>query len=238
MRKIHDYQVVRYFPNTLTDEFINIGIMLNGDASIERILEASEAKSLYCATLLGDSKKFYGLIEHLDNLAKKNILATTTHYFHNFTFSNTKHLASSQSKEEILEKLFKRYISSKLEKKEKEDKRQRLLIDTKKIAKNEFSKYISLHSSKQFDLELEHKKNFKKYYSNLGSLGNKQDVSTMLMETPINKVSNRMYHFLNISNHDTSNDFKERLLLNDIKTFSYHGDEEIFAYLKTIQEAI
>lgn len=238
MRKLYDYQVVRYFPDSLTDEFINIGIMLNSDLPIERIIEESDAKKLYCSTFLGDSKKFYAIIEHLHKLSKKNSLRSTTHYFHNFTFSNNKHLASSQNQDEILEKLFDRYIGTKLEREEKLDKRQRLLRDSYQMATKEFGKYISMRHSEHFDLEIEHKKNHKIYYSNLGSLVNKQDVSNMSMETPIKKKDNTQYHFLNISTHNTSNDFEERLLLNEIQTHSYTTDEEIFEYLNSIQKAI
>jgi len=44
MRKIYEYQVVRYFPNELSEEFINVGIMLDGTEKRERIISEVEVQ--------------------------------------------------------------------------------------------------------------------------------------------------------------------------------------------------
>jgi len=114
MRKIYEYQVVRYFPNEISDEFINVGVMLNGDTKKERIISENEAKHLYCSVLIGESKKFYAMVEYLNKLADDKKLRDPYQYFHNFRFSEVKALASSESEEIIFNELFETYIGYKL----------------------------------------------------------------------------------------------------------------------------
>ncbi|MCH9741070.1 MAG: DUF3037 domain-containing protein, partial [Epsilonproteobacteria bacterium] len=58
MRKMYEYQVIRYVPNELSEEFINVGIMLNATKNRERIISETEAQHLYCSVLIGENKKF------------------------------------------------------------------------------------------------------------------------------------------------------------------------------------
>jgi len=74
MRKIHHYQTIRYFPHLLSDEFVNIGIILNASEKISRLLSIEEAKHLYCSVLIGDKKKFLGVVEYLNKLSDENRL--------------------------------------------------------------------------------------------------------------------------------------------------------------------
>ena len=114
MRKIHEYQVIRYFPNELSDEFVNVGVMLNTTVKKERIISKVEATHLYSSVFMGDDKKFYAMIDYLHQLVQDGKIRDPHHYFHNFNFSEVKVLASSESIEVIFDELFESYIGYKL----------------------------------------------------------------------------------------------------------------------------
>ena len=234
MRKIYEYQVVRYFPNELSDEFINVGVMLNGSVQKERIISETEAKHLYCSVLIGENKKFYAMVEYLNQLVHDNKLRDPYQYFHNFNFSEVKVLASSDSEEIIFDELFETYIGYKLESEEKLDRRIQLIQDSYKIVNQEFKKHINIHQSKNFDFEIESLKNSKIYHSNVGSIGNKHDVFKMTWETPLAKSANDQYHFLDIATIVKENDSKDRLALNKITVHQYSSNEEIHKYMEKI----
>ncbi len=234
MRKIYEYQVIRYFPNELSDEFINVGVMLNSNINRERIISEIEAKHLYCSVLIGESKKFYSMVEYLNQLVYDNKLRDPYQYFHNFNFSEVKVLASADSEEAIFNELFETYIGYKFESEEKLDRRVQLIQDSYKIVKKDFRKYITIHQSKNFDFKIESLQNRKIYHSNVGSIGNKHDVFKMTWETPLAKSPNDQYHFLDIATIIKENDSKERLALNKITVHEYSSDEEIHKYMQKI----
>ena len=233
MRKIYEYQVVRYFPNELSDEFINVGVMLNGEVQKERIISETEAKHLYCSVLIGENKKFYAMVEYLNKLVQDNKLRDPYQYFHNFNFSEVKVLASEDSEKAIIDELFETYIGYKLQSEEKLDRRIQLIQDSYKIAKT-FSNHLKIHQSNRFDFEIESIKKRKIYHSNIGSIANKHDIFKMTWETPLTKKENEQYHFLNIATITKENDAKERLALNKIDVYDYAREEEIHEYMKEI----
>ena len=234
MRKIYEYQVVRYFPNELSDEFINVGVMLNSGVPKERIISETEAKHLYCSVLIGENKKFYAMVEYLNTLVENKKLRDPYQYFHNFNFSEVKVLASSDNEDIIFDELFETYIGYKLENEEKLDKRIQLIQDSYKIAKQEFSSRIKIHQSNKFDFDIESIKKRKIYHSNIGSISNKHDIFKMTWETPLLKKSNEQYYFLNIATIIKENEAKERLALNKINVYDYTNDEKIHNYMKKI----
>ncbi len=234
MRKIYEYQVVRYFPNELSDEFINVGVMLNGTSNRERIISETEAKHLYCSVLIGENKKFYGMVEYLNRLVQNRKLRDPYQYFHNFNFSEVKVLASSKSEEAVFDELFETYIGYKFESEEKRDRRVQLIEDSYTIVKKEFRKHIAIHQSKKFDFDIENLRQRKVYHSNVGSIGNKHDVLKMTWETPLSKQANEQYHFLDIATIIKENDSKERLALNKITVHDYSSDEKIHNYMEKI----
>lgn len=234
MRKIYEYQVVRYFPNELSDEFINVGVMLNGNSNRERIISDIEAKHLYCSVLIGENKKFYAMVEYLNKLVTDNKLRDPYQYFHNFQFSEVKVLASAESEDMIFDELFETYIGYKLQSEEKLDKRIHLIQESYKIVKNEFKDYIQIHKGEKFDFEIEHLKTQKIYHSNVGSIANKHDVVKMIMETPLQKKRNHQYDFLDISTIAKENDYKERLDLNKIKLYDYSTEEKIVKHYEKL----
>jgi hypothetical protein len=231
---MYEYQVIRYFENELSEEFINVGIMLNGTENRERIISEIEAQHLYCSVLIGKNKKFYAMVEYLNKLQQENKLRDPYQYFHNFRFSEPKHLASSKSEEIIFDELFESYIAYKFQTEEKMDRRIQLIQDSYKIAKNDFKNFIQIDKSKQFDFEMKNLKNSNIYHSNVGSIANKQDVFKMTMETPLHKNNVDKYHFLDMAITLKENDSKERLGLNKISVYSYASDEEIYKYMEKI----
>jgi len=149
MRKMYEYQVVRYLPNELSDEFINVGIMLNGTENREKIISEIEAQHLYCSVLVGENKKFYSMIEYLNRLQQDNKLRDPYQYFHNFKFSEPKYLASDKSEDTIFDELFETYIGYKFQTEEKLDRRVKIIQKSYSIAKKEFKNFIKIHNSKE-----------------------------------------------------------------------------------------
>jgi len=234
MRKIQEYQVIRYFPNELSEEFINVGVMLNGTTNMERIISETEAKHLYCSVLIGENKKFYAMVEYLNKLSHDNKLRDPYQYFHNFNFSEVKVLASSSNENTILEELFETYIGYKLQNKEKLDRKTQLIQESYKIVKQEFKKYITIHQSEKFDFKIESIKKRKVYNSNVGSIGNKHDVLKMTWDVPVFQKENETYHFLDIATIIKENNAKEKLALHKITVHNYSSDEEIQKYMEKI----
>ena len=234
MRKMYEYQVVRYFPNELSEEFINVGIIFNGTENRERIISEVEARHLYCSVLIGENKKFYTMVEYLNKLKEENKLRDPYQYFHNFNFSEPKHLVSAKSEELIFDELFENYIGYKFETEEKLDRRVKLIQESYTIVKKEFKNFIEIHESKSFDFEMKNIKKNTFYHSNVGSIANKHDIFKMTMETPLYKKSSDKYHFLDIAIIGKENDFKERLALHNIGVHSYASDEEIYKYMEKI----
>ncbi|MCH9739806.1 MAG: hypothetical protein K0U38_03055, partial [Epsilonproteobacteria bacterium] len=174
------------------------------------------------------------IFEYLNKLQQESKLRDPYQYFHNFNFSEPKHLASAKSEETIFDELFESYIGYKFQTEEKVDRRIQLIQESYKIVKNDFKNFIKIHQSKQFDFEIENLKNSNIYHSNIGSIANKHDVFKMTMETPLHKKSVDKYHFLDIATIIKENDSKERLALNSITVHNYASDEEIYNYMEEI----
>jgi superfamily II DNA helicase RecQ len=123
MRQIHNYQVIRYFPHILSNEFINVGVVLNSSKNLNRILTEEEAKALHCSAFIGEKKKFLGVIEYLNKLSTEKRLLESDHYFHNFRFGEKKQIASTKTESEVIDELFDDYIGFKIQNQDKLDER-------------------------------------------------------------------------------------------------------------------
>lgn len=234
MRQIYDYTVIRYFPTSLSEEFINIGVFLNGYSSAEKIITEENARELHCSALIGDKKKLLGLVEYLNELSVNGTLQNSDHYFNNFRFSDTRQLASDKSKEEIIEELYFDFVGYKFIYESKIPKRATIIKNSFEVAK-EFQGFIQIYYSNTFDLEIESIKKQVIHNSFIGSAGNKQDVANMIM-LPQEFALQNEYDFLDISQRVTPQKayFQEKLKKNDIKLYSFSDKDEIANYFEKI----
>ena len=116
MRKLYNYQVIRYFPNINSDEFFNVGIHLASDEKniLHFINDDHLAKTMTFPSI--EKKNITTFIQMLENETN------TDHWYgNNLRFSERKSFRSGQIFEEVLELLYEDYIGYKFHFKEKID---------------------------------------------------------------------------------------------------------------------
>ena len=237
MRQIYTYQIVRYFPHVLSDEFINIGVFLTSQRDQYRILNEEEAKHIHCSALIGDRKKFLGVVNYVQNLAESGTLVEGEHYFHNFRFSHEQKIASEKTAKEVVEELFDDYVGFKIDSEKKREQKEIILETSIRLVEHSFKKYVRLRKSHKFDLELESIKAGIIHHSNAGRSSWKNDVSAMVMETPTKKNKKDRYDFLDITGKiDMKNPYVQKLQHNYVDIYPYQNEEDIAAYMEQIAQ--
>ncbi len=238
MRQVHTYQVIRYFPHVLSDEFINVGVILTSGKGQSRILTENEAKHMYCSVLIGEKKKFLGVIEYLNELASDHRLQEGTHYFHNFRFSEERKSASEKMENAVLNELFEDYIGFKIQTEEKMDAKALILAQSIKLAQSQsFRKYVRVRTDKSavFDFEVESIKKQIVHHSVVGKTTLKHDVTRMVMATPDHRENKSRYDFLNMNGEfDPDNPYVKKLEHNFVDPYPYKTEEQIAHYLEQI----
>ncbi|CAA6816873.1 MAG: Unknown protein [uncultured Sulfurovum sp.] len=238
MRKIYQYQTVRYFPHVLSDEFINVGVMLTSGKGMNRILTEDEAKHIYCSALIGEKKKFLGVVEYLNELSSDSRLLESNHYFHNFRFGEERKVASEKSEMEVVNELFNDYIGDKLQTEEKIDAKALILERSIKLAESpSFRKHVRVRTdeSTPFDFEVESIKKQIIHHSVVGKTTLKHDVTRMVMATPDHKENKNRYDFLNMNGEiNPENPYVKKLEHNFVDPYPYKTEEQIARYLEQI----
>lgn len=239
MRKIYNYYTIRYYPHVLSDEFVNVGVVLTSGKNTNRILTEEEARHLHCSALIGETKKFLGIVEYLNDLSSRNRLLESNHYFHNFRFSEEKKIASEKLETKIIDELFEDYIGFKISIHEKSDEKALIVEQSIKLVESSaFRNHIRIHQSKEskeFDFELESIRHKIMHHSNLGKSSLKQDVTRMVMATPSNKKNNDRYDFLDLSGDvDYASHYIKKLEQNFVDSYPYKYEDQIAKYLEGI----
>jgi len=234
MRKLYNYQVIRYFPNINSDEFFNVGIhLVSNEKNILHFINDEHLSK----TMIFPSIDKNTLIKFIDMLDKeKNI----NHWYgNNLRLSEKKAFRSSENFEKVLEILYEDYIGYKFHYKEKIDTIQIIKEETRDIVKREFLKYIDINENTIFDFEFIDKKVHKHHYSTLGSLGNKKDINDMIWQVEsfvyTNSSLNSTFELLNINNptHDiqVANNILHKSNIIDIP---YYDDDTRYEYIKRV----
>lgn len=238
MRQIHTYQVIRYFPHVLSDEFINVGVMLTSGKGMSRILTEEEAKHIYCSALIGEKKKFLSVVEYLYELASDSRLLEGEHYFHNFRFAEVRKAASEKMEKDVLDELFEDYIGFKIQTEEKKDEKALILEHSIKLAKSTALKNyirVQVDRSTAFDFEVESIKKQIMHHSVVGKATLKHDVTRMVMATPDHKENHNRYDFLNMNGEvNPENPYVKKLEHNFVDAYPYKTEEQIAHYLEQI----
>ncbi len=238
MRKIYQYQTIRYFPHVLSDEFINVGVILTSGKGINRILAEDEARHMYCSALIGEKKKFLGVVEYLNELASDNRLLESNHYFHNFRFGGEQKIASEKGEMEVVNELFEDYIGFKIQTKEKIDAKALILEQSIKLAKSQSFKNhirVRIDQSTAFDFEVESIGKQIIHHSIVGKTTLKHDVIRMVMATPDRKENQNRYDFLNMNGEiNPENPYVKKLEHNFVDPYPYKTEKQIAHYLEQI----
>jgi hypothetical protein len=237
-RRIYTYRLIRYIPHTISDEFIYAGVFLENEVSAYRILSVDEARHLHCPFFIGDRKKFFGLVEYLNEFAQKGELANESHYFHNFRFTEARKIATDKSADEVVNEIFDDYVGYKIHSEEKIEEKKLILDRSKRLVETEFRKYIRICQSTEFDLEIENIANEIVHHSNLGRSSWKHDTSQMIMMTPTQTNPQERYDFLDIGGQiDPSGLYVQKLKHNFIDIYPYKTEEDIAKYMELVAGA-
>lgn len=238
MRQVYHYQTIRYFPHVLSDEFVNVGVMLTSGKGMNRIVTEDEAKHLYCSSLIGEKKKFLGVIEYLNALASDNRLLEEKHYFHHFRFGEERKVASEKSEMEVVDELFDDYIGFKIQTQEKIDAKALILEQSMKLAQSQsFRNHVRVRTdeSTPFDFEVESVKKHIIHRSMVGKTTRKDDVTRMVMAAPDHKENQNRYDFLNMNGEvNPENPYVKKLEHNFVEPYPYRTEEQIAQYLEQI----
>jgi hypothetical protein len=238
VRKIYQYQIIRYFPHVLSDEFINVGVMITSGKGMNRILTEDEAKHIYCSALIGEKKKFLGVVEYLNDLSSDKKLLESNHYFHNFRFSQERKVASEKSEPEVVNELFNDYIGYKIQTEEKKDAKALILERSIELAQSpSFKKYVRVRidESTPFDFEVKSIEKQIIHYSVVGKATLKHDVTRMVMATPVHKEKQDRYDFLNMNGEiNPENPYIKKLEQNFVDPYPYKTEDQIAHYLEQI----
>ncbi|MEA2050084.1 MAG: DUF3037 domain-containing protein [Campylobacterota bacterium] len=234
MRKLYNYQVVRYFPNINSDEFFNVGIHLANDEKniIHFINDEHLSKTMTFPSI--DKKTIVKFIQMLEE--EKNI----NHWYgNNLKFSEKKAFRSSQTFEEILEILYEDYIGYKFHFKEKIDTIELIKENTRNMIKKDFINYVDVNENTIFDFEIIDKKLYKHHYSNLISIGNKENVLNMSWDVTqfllSNTGKNNTFELLNIKNTTQNIQVANNILhRSNIVEIPYYDEDTRYNYLKQI----
>ena len=240
MRQIYTYRAIRYFPHVLSDEFINVGVVLDSEKGVHRILSEEEAKQIHCTALIGDKKKFLGFIEYLNNLASENRLLEEEHYFHNFRFAAAQKVASEKSARDVVRELFDDYVGFKIHSENKREQKEIIMDRSIRLIEKEFKNYIKYKTGDHFDLILESIQSKTVHYSDIGRISWKQDIARMILSVPQSAMTNdkNHYDFLNITGAmDAQDPYVQKLRHNFVDVYPYKTEEEIASYLETVAKA-
>jgi len=235
MRKLYNYQVIRYYPNINSDEFFNVGIHLADDEkNILHFINDEHLSKLITFPSI-EKKNIASFIEMLNS--EVNI----QHWYgNNLRFSEKKAFRSSQYFEEVLEILYEDYIGYKFHFKEKIDTIELIKQKTKKLIKKDFIKYIEVNENTIFDFDIINKKSNYHHYSNVGSISNKDNINSMTWDvtqfTLSKNINNASFEFLNIKNTIQNIEVANNILhKSNITSIAYYDDDSSrYEYIKNI----
>lgn len=234
MRKLFNYQVIRYYPNINSDEFFNVGINLAND----------EKKILHFINIEHLTK-----IMTFPSIEKKNVTAfiqmlkketnISNWYGNNLKFSDKKTFRSDKKFEEVLDILYEDYIGYKFHFKEKIDTIELIKQKTRDIIKEEFSSYIEVKENSIFDFDIIDKKAYQHHYSNLGSIGSRDNIQSMVWDVEdfiiLNGSINSNFELLNINNSAHYTQVANNILhKSNILEVPYYDEDTRYAYIKQI----
>lgn len=234
MRKLFNYQIIRYYPNINSDEFFNVGVHLaNDEKNILHFINNEHLVKIMTFPSI-EKKNITTFIQMLSS--EKNI---SNWYGNNLKFSDKKAFRSDKNFEEVLDILYEDYIGYKFHFKEKIDTIELIKQKTRDIIKEEFSSYIEVKENLIFDFDIIDKKAYQHHYSNLGSIGSRDNIQSMVWDVEdfiiLNGSVNSNFELLNINNSAHHTQVANNILhKSNILEVPYYDEDTRYAYIKQI----
>jgi hypothetical protein len=200
------FKTIRYYPSSISDEFFNIGTVLQGEAGQKPIIKLLSSEEMYQLPCITAENR---------NVVEKMLVAFKQHngllYGNHVRFSKEQLIESTDSIEQEAETLFYQYVSYKLhEVKPTIDKIAQIRQSAQFLVQRDFSKYLKLIESSTFDIVIKPIKKDIIHKSKIGSTANADHVRKAVWDTETDRMSSNSfrYEFLNTS---TSQDDKSIL---------------------------
>lgn len=239
VRKIYTYRVVRYFPSSRSDEFFNVGVVVQDDKG--------QSKSLY----IDEFNQHIKCLRQFPSINKKALpfflkvirqeKNSQAWYDNNLRFSELDTMICEQSIDEVANMLYEDYIGYKFHTKDikyryKKDRYKEIRETTKIVFEKKFQSKLILEELSEQSFFVINKRTNKKHFGRFGSVDNKQDIKELMYFSLDNDNYKKMgINFLGIisSNDDEIKSCKERFLTpNHIVYFPYTSEEETEIYLE------
>lgn len=204
MRDIKKLQVIQFYPNRSTMEFINIGVIVNSEDALSfKMMDDSHIAMMNCSTFI-DKKVLVGLLGYLNTIMhdvdsiEKLISKTRSLYFDNFSFSNPSDFASEHSCEIEAHIMFSHYIESKFKHSAMVTKKEKMKESAKIIIERDFrSSFMFDDGDEYYDLIIKSKHASHSYPTIVGSLANDADIMHAVRAQLHRPVNNSYYGYIN-----------------------------------------
>jgi len=224
MRKLYKYQLIKYYPNINSDEFINIGFIIDNQMIL---IKENDINHILCWTKKDELKKM------LKTLKKETKLSS---WYNNYIVIDKKInlFRSDKSINEITDILYYDYIGYKIHHKEAKNIIEIEKENTINLINKEFKNYIQIEKNPYFDIVFVTKSN--KIYADIGSIKNKEHINRAIWNTNEFMLSNPNIKsdFLSIS--QINQDSIPYILLenNNINPVNFYSNDYKYNYLKQL----
>lgn len=233
MRKLYNYQVIRYFPNINSDEFFNVGIRLLDEKRQElHFIQDEHLAKLFIFPSI-DKKH---IVSFMEALAKEPDLSHW--YGNNLRLSELRRFRSAEKFEKVLEMLYEDFIGYKFHLKEKVDPIEIIKEKATQIVKSEFKNSLLLSSGELFDFELRSVKSDVCHYSKVGSISNQKHFLDAIVNKAkllsTRRTAGNAFDFLNT--HEDQTATVGIMLLNDnnIQNTLFDTEQNQIDYFKKV----
>lgn len=215
MRDIKKLQVIHFYPNRSTMEFINIGVVVHSDDALSfKMMDESHLGMMNCSTFI-DKKVLSGLLQYLKSVLHGvdsiGSLGSKTRslYFDNFAFSTPTDFASEHSCEIEARIMFSHYIESKFKQSSMVTKKEKMRESAKSIIGRDFETvFVFDDSDEYYDLVIKSKNKPVSYPTIVGSLANDADIMHAVRAQLHRPVNNSYYGYINAQDEMERNDEK------------------------------
>lgn len=235
MSKIYTYRVIKYFPFPRSDEFFNVGIIVQD--------EKGESKSLYIDEYEQHIKNLCqfpsidkrALPAFLKNIRKEQ--SPQSWYDNYLRFSEVDVIICKQGIDEVANMLYEDYIGYKFHIKDLKDRYQAARENTKTIFEKKFQNKLIIDWEEQ-SFYVTNKRTNKRHFAQFGSINDKQAIQKLMFfsfESKRYKEININFLGINKADDERIKSCKEDFFeLSHIKYYSYCNEEESEKYLEEV----
>lgn len=236
MRKIYTYRIIRYFPFPRSDEFFNVGIIVQdkqGNTKSIYINEHEQHIKYLCQFPSINKRALPFFLEKIKQEKDANFW-----YDNHLRFSEVDMMICEQSIDEVASMLYEDYIGYKFHTKDLKDRYELARENTKIVFEKKFKSKLILSEFSEYSFSIINKRKEKKYFGRFGSVGDKNDIKEIIYFSLNDDHHKKMdINFLGIISADDERiAFCQKTFFtpNHIDYFSYLTKEDSEKYLERL----